>query len=217
MMIRRTAALITAIMLATSVFASPVLASPGDEASFVSLINSERSNRGLNTLDVYWDLVDDARAHADVMANADQIFHSSNLGAVTTGWAALGENVGVGPTVGELHTAFMNSSGHRANILGDWDSIGVGVTPTDKGYMFVTVVFMKAAGTGPAPAEEPAPAPAVLAVASVPDSSPVPTAAPPVAAASAPAPAPVPEPQPEPVKRLIDDLLAGAGFPFSIE
>lgn len=223
-MIRRTAALITAIMLATTVFASPVLASPGDEASFVSLINSERSTRGLNTLDVYWDLVDDARAHADVMANADQIFHSSNLAAVTTGWAAMGENVGVGPTVGELHTAFMNSAGHRANILGDWDSIGVGVTPTDKGYMFVTVVFMKAAGTPPVPAEEPAPAPAVLAVAPGPDSSPAPTAAPPVAAASAqapkqqqPAPTPVPEPQPEPVKRLIDDLLAGAEFPFCIE
>ena len=214
-MIRRAAALITAILLATTVLASPVLASPGDEASFVSLINSERSSRGLNTLNVYWDLVDDARVHAGVMADADKIFHSSNLAGVTTGWAALGENVGVGPTVGELHTAFMNSAGHRANILGDWDSIGVGVTPTDKGYMFVTVVFMRAAesqpaavpAAAPAPAPEPAPAPAVLAVASVPASSPQPAAT---------TPAPAPEPQPEPVDRLIDHLLAGAEFPFSI-
>jgi len=229
-MIRRAAALVTAILLVATVLAAPVLAAPGDEAGFVSLINSERSSRGLNALNVYWDLVDDARVHSDVMANADKIFHSSNLSSVTTGWAALGENVGVGATVGDLHTAFMNSSGHRANILGDWDSVGVGVTPTDKGYMFVTVVFMKAAESQPAPAPAPepaptpAPAPAVLAVASVPDASPQPSAAPPAAAAAAPAPknpapapAPVPEPQPEPVERLIDHLLAGAQFPFSIQ
>jgi hypothetical protein len=229
-MIRRAAALVTAILLVATVFAAPVLAAPGDEAGFVSLINSERSSRGLNALNVYWDLVDDARVHSDVMANADKIFHSSNLSGVTSGWAALGENVGVGPTVGDLHAAFMNSSGHRANILGDWDSVGVGVTPTDKGYMFVTVVFMKAAESQPAPAPAPAPepaptpAPAVLAVASVPDASPQPSAPPPVAATTAPAPkkpapapAPVPEPQPEPVERLIDRLLAGAVFPFSID
>ena len=98
-MTRRTAALITAILLASTVLATPALATPGDEASFVSLINTERANRGLKTLSVYWDLVDDARVHAGVMADADQIFHSSNLAGVTTGWAALGENVGVGPTV----------------------------------------------------------------------------------------------------------------------
>ena len=158
-MTRRIAALITAVLLVATVFAAPALASPGDEASFVSLVNSERADRGLKTLSVYWDLVDDARAHAGVMADADQIFHSSNLAGVTTGWAALGENVGVGPTVATLHAAFMNSTGHRDNILGDWDSMGVGVTFNDSGYMFVTVLFMKSATPAPAPAPVPAPAP----------------------------------------------------------
>ncbi|MDH3397224.1 MAG: hypothetical protein OEM81_05250, partial [Acidimicrobiia bacterium] len=126
-MIRRAAALITTILLATAALAAPALASPGEEASFVRLINQERAGRGLSTLEVYWDLVDDARIHATVMADADDIFHSSNLAGVTTGWSVLGENVGVGPTVGVLHEAFMKSAGHRDNILGDWDSIGVGV------------------------------------------------------------------------------------------
>ena len=130
-MIRRTAALITTILLSTAALAAPVLASAGEEASFVNLINNERANRGLNTLEVYWDLVDDARVHSNVMNDADDLFHSSNLASATTGWAALGENVGVGPNVADLHTAFMNSAGHRDNILGDWDTVGVGVTHSD--------------------------------------------------------------------------------------
>ena len=222
-MIRRTAIVITTVVLAIATFVSPVLASQGEEASFASLINSERTNRGMNALDVYWDLVDDARAHADVMADADKIFHSSNLAGATTGWAALGENVGVGPTVGELHTAFMNSAGHRDNILGDWDSIGVGVANTDRGYMFVTVVFMKAAEAPPAPAPAPAPEPEPVEAAAAVNAAPVSTSQPAAAAAvasasapKAPSPAPAPEPVPEPIDRLIDDLLAGGEFPFCI-
>ncbi len=211
-MIRRTAALITTILLATAALATPVLASPGEEASFVGLINQERAARGLNSLEVYWDLVDDARVHSGVMNDADEIFHSANLANVTNGWAALGENVGVGPSVAVLHTAFMNSAGHRDNILGDWDRIGVGVTHSDQGYMFVTVVFMKLAQPQPAPAPTSAPAPApVQAVAAI---APAPVAAPAaVAAADIQA---LPAPAPEPVERLIDHLLEGADFPFSL-
>lgn len=210
-MIRRTAALITTILLATAALATPVLASPGEEASFVGLINQERAGRGLNSLEVYWDLVDDARVHSGVMNDADEIFHSSNLANVTTGWAALGENVGVGPSVGVLHTAFMNSAGHRDNVLGDWDRIGVGVTHSDQGYLFVTVVFMKLAQPPPAPAPTPEPVRAVAAVAAVaPAPAPAPAA---VAAAEIRA---LPAPAPKPAGRLIDHLLEGADFPFSL-
>ncbi|HKZ30639.1 MAG TPA: CAP domain-containing protein [Acidimicrobiia bacterium] len=220
-MIRKAAALITAILLAVATQATPVLASPGEEASFVSLINQERADRGLTTLEVYWDLVDDARTHSDLMSDADRIFHSSNLAGVTTGWSALGENVGVGPAVGILHEAFMNSAGHRDNILGDWDTVGVGVTNSAQGYMFVTVVFMKTAQAKPAPVPVPAPEPVqgvagVAAVAAVaPAPGPVPTAV--AAAAPAPTPEPIePAPAPERTGRLIDRLLAGDHFPFSL-
>ena len=215
-MIRRTAIVITTVVLAIATFVSPVLATPGEEASFASLINSERTSRGMNALDVYWDLVDDARVHAGVMADADEIFHSSNLAGATTGWAALGENVGVGPTVGDLHTAFMNSAGHRDNILGDWDSIGVGVANTDRGYMFVTVVFMKTAEAPPAPAPAPEPEPEPVEAAAAVNAAPVSTSQPASTKAAAAAPAPAPEPAPEPIDRLIDALLAGGEFPFCI-
>ena len=224
-MTRRTAALITAILLASTVLATPALATPGDEASFVSLINTERANRGLKTLSVYWDLVDDARVHAGVMADADQIFHSSNLAGVTTGWAALGENVGVGPTVAKLHGAFMNSTGHRDNVLGDWESIGVGVTYNDDGYLFVSVLFMKSAAQAPTPVPEPAPAPAPTpapepAPAPAPEPAPAPAPAQAVlttAKAATPVPAPVAVADVERPKRLIDALLSGTEFPFNID
>jgi hypothetical protein len=212
-MIRRTAALITTILLAIGSLAAPGLATPGEEAGFVNLINTERANHGLNTLEVYWDLVDDARIHAQVMSEADEIFHSANLAGVTTGWSALGENVGVGPTVDVLHQAFMNSTGHRDNILGDWDSVGVGVTHSDLGYMFVTVVFMKPAQSQPAPAPAPTPEPAPVVAAVAPEPVPAPNAA----VAVAPTPAaepPAPEPAPQPVNRRIDALLTGTEFPF---
>ena len=227
-MIRRTAALLTTILLATASLATPVLASPSEEARFVDLINQERAGRGLNTLEVYWDLIDDARIHADVMSNADEIFHSSNLAGVTTGWSVLGENVGVGPAVDILHGAFMKSTGHRDNVLGDWDSVGVGVTHSDAGYMFVTVLFMKSAEAKPAPALPavtpppaldpmpplpaiaPAPAPEPNGVAAVASAEPTPTPQP----VSEPEP---PAPPPQPANRLVDDLLAGADFPFSLE
>jgi hypothetical protein len=80
------------------------------------------------------------------MADRGELFHSSNLGSVTSGWERLGENVGVGPdNVSALHTAFMNSAAHRNNILGDFNYVGVGVTIDAAGFMWVTVIFMKAA------------------------------------------------------------------------
>ena len=58
-----------------------------------------------------------------------------------TRWHSLGENVGYGTSVSQLHSAFMASPLHKANILGsDYRFVGVGVAKAG-GYMWVTVVF----------------------------------------------------------------------------
>jgi hypothetical protein len=44
----------------------------------------------------------------------------------------------------------MNSPGHKANILGDYNYVGIG-TGSQDGYLYVTVVFMKK-GSTPTPA-----------------------------------------------------------------
>jgi hypothetical protein len=135
------------VVLATVGMTLPAAADPADESQFVALINQSRSEAGLGALAVFWDLTDDARVHTAEMISAGQIYHSSNaqLGAYSTGWARLGENVGMGPNPSLLHQAFLNSPSHRANILGDYDLVGVGVDRAPDGTMFVTVVFMMSA------------------------------------------------------------------------
>jgi hypothetical protein len=77
------------------------------------------------------------------MKSEDELFHNPNLGSVTSGWSALAENVGVGADVDRLHEAFMDSDGHRKNILGDYNYVGVGVVTESDLKMWVTVVFMR--------------------------------------------------------------------------
>jgi len=52
--------------------------------------------------------------------------------------------VGVGGDVAALHQAFWNSPGHRANMLGDYNRVGVGVVNSDR--LWVTFTFVKAPG-----------------------------------------------------------------------
>lgn len=115
----------------------------GPEGTLASRINSSRSAAGKAPLQTYWDLTDDARAHAAAMRNKGSIYHSGNLASVTSGWERLGENVGVGVDANSLHDGFMASSSHRSNILGDFNYMGVGVKTDDEGLMWVTVIFMK--------------------------------------------------------------------------
>lgn len=130
-------------MLVVCLFSAPALSASASEASTaISLINQERSSRGLNTLKESGSLSSFALNHSQDMAAAGDIYHSSNLGSAASGWDALGENVGAGGTATSLHGAFMDSPGHRANVLGDWTHIGAGAV-IEGGTLYITIVFMK--------------------------------------------------------------------------
>jgi hypothetical protein len=84
------------------------------------------------------------------MIAADEIYHSSSAelqAAAGSGWDKLGENVGRGGSVSSLHQAFLDSPGHKANILGDYNYVGIGTDTSDNGVLYVTVVFMKKGST----------------------------------------------------------------------
>lgn len=185
---RRIIVLAVAVMLMSVGLAVPAVAGP--EESFVAMINTERTARGLGPVDVYWDLVDDARAHSQLMSQEQILHHNPDLGKVTSGWISLGENVGVGPSVDTLHQAFMDSAGHRANILGDFNFVGVGVVAEAAEMMWVTVVFMKG------PEDLLAPAETTTTTTTTTEAPPPP---PPPAEPVEPQPAPEPEPAPVPV------------------
>jgi hypothetical protein len=111
------------------------------ESEFVSLVNRERTSRGLAALTVRTDLRDVARSHSRRMASSGNLHHNPNLTTQVTNWVRLAENVGTGSGAASLHSAFMSSSGHRANILDTKVSeVGIGVELAG-GRLWVTQVF----------------------------------------------------------------------------
>jgi hypothetical protein len=67
---------------------------------------------------------------------------ADSLGAIEPAWQAGAENIGVGGDVASLDAAFVNSPGHFANIIGDYNRIGVGVVVRGD-RMWVTFDFMR--------------------------------------------------------------------------
>lgn len=128
---------------------TPAIADPGTEAEFLARVNDTRSAFGLVPLQVEAGIQAHARAHAEEMMDAGEIFHSRSDeldAAGGQGWEVIGENIGRGQSATSLHNAFMASPAHRDNILGDFNYVGIG-TKSDNGYLYVTVVFMKKSPT----------------------------------------------------------------------
>jgi len=150
---RRWLSLLLVAALATIGLGLAAAGDSGTEAEFLAKINASRSAAGLGPLQVDGGLVSHARNHTDAMMAASDIFHSSSAelaAAGGSGWDRMGENVGKGQSPSSLHEAFMNSAGHKQNILGDYNYVGIGTGSKD-GYLYVTVVFMKKGATAPAP------------------------------------------------------------------
>jgi hypothetical protein len=153
----------TTLLLVVFVSAGVGLAAAADsgtENEFLSLINSTRASNGLAPLEIDGGLHSHARSHTQDMIAAADIYHSSEAelaAAGGSGWSRIGENVGRGQSPSSLHGAFMGSSGHKANILGDYNYVGIG-TDSAEGYLYVTVVFMKVGETAPPTTEPPPPA-----------------------------------------------------------
>ena len=116
-------------------------AAAGPEGNFVNKINAARKANGKEPVQVYWDLRDDARAHARRMMEQGKVYTNPNIGSVTKGWKALAEVVGVGPSVSSLWTALWSS--RKGTILGPYNYVGVGVAKDEDGILWVSMIFMK--------------------------------------------------------------------------
>jgi uncharacterized protein YkwD len=87
-----------------------------------------------------------ARRHAELMAEHESIQHefqgepslAARVKQAGARFRWLSENVFQGPSTEFIHTGFMRSPPHRANILDrDMDSIGVGVVERDRQFFAV--------------------------------------------------------------------------------
>lgn len=138
-------------------FAIPAFAS--ESGSILAATNSARSANGLGALSESGSLTAVAQAWAQHMADTQAMGHNPNLLVqIPSGWGAAGENVGEGFADGAATvTAWMNSAGHRANILNSlYNEIGVGWAVDGNGVSWAVQVFAKyQVASAPAPAPAP--------------------------------------------------------------
>jgi uncharacterized protein YkwD len=99
--------------------------SSGTEAAVISQTNAARARQGLPPLATDSQLMQGARNHAHWMASNNNLAHGSGVT----------ENIGMGQTsAGEIVNNWMNSPGHRSNILdGSLTRIGVAVAYSSNG------------------------------------------------------------------------------------
>jgi len=121
--------------------ATPAGAVTSNAATYFANLNQERADHGLARLTMRSDLNAVAQRWADHMASVGVLSHNPNLATQISNWQIVGENVGEGPSISSLTTAFWNSPEHRANILDrDYRDVGVG-SATANGIIWITIDF----------------------------------------------------------------------------
>ena len=123
------------------------------EAEVIRLVNAERAKNGLPALKANWELSRVARHKSQDMINKRYFSHQSpTYGSPFTmmesfgiRYSAAGENIAKGQrTPTEVMNAWMNSPGHRSNILGSsYIEIGVGLAKDKNGVCYWTQMFIK--------------------------------------------------------------------------
>ncbi|MBM7614967.1 CAP domain-containing protein [Alkaliphilus hydrothermalis] len=118
----------------------------------VDLVNQERAKNGLPTLSIDQEVARVAGIKSQDMVDQNYFSHYSPtygspfemLDSFGVEYIVAGENLAGNSSVSAAHTALMNSSGHRQNILHpDFTHIGIGVRRSPRyGYVY-TQMFIK--------------------------------------------------------------------------
>ena len=127
------------------------------ERRVFELVNQTREENGLKRLVWNEQVARVARLHSGNMANFNFFSHTGLDGkrvdarADAVGlrkWALIGENIaynsGFDNPVERAILGWMNSAGHRQNILRDkWKETGIGIAVSPSGRFYITQVFLK--------------------------------------------------------------------------
>jgi uncharacterized protein YkwD len=98
------------------------------EQNIIHYTNIERSRHGLPPLQLDTNLLQSARRHAAWMANSRSLQHTS---------AMVAENIAMGQTSSQQAVRdWMNSPGHRANILGRYSRVGAAAYTSSNGSVY---------------------------------------------------------------------------------
>lgn len=131
------------------------------EQLIFELCNEERESEGLEPFEYSDDMAELAEYHSQNMVDYDFFDHTDHQGnsmsarweivCPDVSWSSIAENIAMnyGDTeeeiAGNFVDSWMDSPGHRANILGDDTYIGVGVVGDGTGYYYATQCFYTAA------------------------------------------------------------------------
>ncbi|WP_436776314.1 CAP domain-containing protein [Yinghuangia sp. YIM S09857] len=135
--------------------APPFPPAPADITRFrsevIALTNAERANHGMGPLSAEPRLTQAAQAHSDDMAARDYFDHAGLDGrqpadrvrATGYDYSRVAENIAAGqPTPADVVEGWMNSPGHRANILTpELTQIGIGIAHGGSYRIYWTQVF----------------------------------------------------------------------------
>jgi uncharacterized YkwD family protein/spore coat assembly protein SafA len=123
------------------------------ENEVIRLVNVERAKVGLPGLKANWQVCRVARYKSQDMINKNYFSHNSpTYGSPFTmmqnfgvNFSAAGENIAYGQrTPAEVMVSWMNSPGHRSNILSPtYSEIGVGLAKNSSGTCYWTQQFIK--------------------------------------------------------------------------
>lgn len=129
----------------------PVRQLTAQENQMLQLVNSERRRYDLPPLEVDFEVTKVARIKSQDMADNDYFSHySPNYGSpfemmdsFGIKYLQAGENLAGNASIEDAHTALMNSSGHRKNILSpDFTHIGIGIRPSSRYGYLITQMFI---------------------------------------------------------------------------
>lgn len=122
-----------------------------EEKEAVNLLNADRAAQGLKPLTVDSSLTRLAENYAQDMINRNFFDHYNPEGQspfdrmrqAGISYLSAGENIAINTSVSKAEVAFMNSSGHRANILNtSYTHVGIGVRHSANGSVYVVQEFV---------------------------------------------------------------------------
>jgi hypothetical protein len=140
------AIVLAALLLTPTLHAAPTAPQSAADVTLLNAANRDRAAAGLAPLQ--WDasLAGAAHQHALLMAQRNTLSHqfpgeppvqdrARHAGAR---FSLIAENVAEGPSIPGLHTQWMNSAPHRANLL-DRELNSIGISVVQSGNMFFAV------------------------------------------------------------------------------
>jgi hypothetical protein len=192
---RRAWAAVTVVALALTLSVVGVVspASAAEADTLHSLVNQARAANGLGALSRNGAMDAVAVNWANQLVANGALSHNPSYSAqIPGGWGSAAENVAQGySSASSMHDGWMASSGHRANILGNYTAVGIAFVAAGGTTWGVQVFARYGAAVSPPP---PAPAPAPPAPAPAAPAAAVPASSPPVSAPAPPSEAPAPPP-----------------------